>query len=482
MAGEGGSGGTFLNIPGNIKQKNLPFVLDPSDSMNNAPINVANDENGTSKTSVDGNPSAQVFSFKPSTFFDNGPSAENSGFLRIAPGALYNENSSQEVAYSKPDNDLSYKLLYNNPYKTNQPNSKSANTVNILNQLPSITVREYLQDSKLNQVVNLFNSIVGGWDQGSKLAENAEESNQTNFATKLWKFTQSLMKQLPAILKKSIDIDVVNQLNFAGGNSEKEKAYVMKIPFALYYRMISATTTNVYVLPYNGKILYQSDGTQGWNKDNGIGGMNTGGNSMLGQVFNYLAGNIKVNTTPTWTPKDESQPTKVEMTFDLYNDTLDGALKNFIFINTIVPNNKFLQYHVYQHAPGLYDVRIDGINRLFMCAATFRVDQIGVLRIPSMAFFSKLGKHMNNGFSITSPILLQNYIRIPDIYRVTIAFESLLPDSFNNYIYQYYINSPIPTEIKGNDLRTGSAYEQFSQKISKTVGQLWDNPDADISK
>lgn len=58
MAGEsGGSGGTFLNIPGNIKQKNLPFVLDPSNSINTQGIDVANDD-GTSKTDVSGNPSA----------------------------------------------------------------------------------------------------------------------------------------------------------------------------------------------------------------------------------------------------------------------------------------------------------------------------------------------------------------------------------------------------------------------------------------
>lgn len=37
----------------------------------------------------------------------------------------------------------------------------------------------------------------------------------------------------------------------------------------------------------------------------------------------------------------------MEMSVDLYNDTLEGAVKNFIFINTIVPGNKFLQYHIY---------------------------------------------------------------------------------------------------------------------------------------
>lgn len=80
-------------------------------------------------------------------------------------------------------------------------------------------------------------------------------------------------------------------------------------------------------------------------------------------------------------------------------------------------------------------MRIDGVNRLFMCAATVKVDYSGVLRIPSNEFFKKLLAHRNNGFALSDPKALSTYIRIPDIYKVTLSFESLLPDSFNNYIY-----------------------------------------------
>ena len=52
--------------------------------------------------------------------------------------------------------------------------------------------------------------------------------------------------------------------------------------------------------------MYTSDGTQGWNRDNGIGDLMVDGKSIGGKIFNYMFGNIKVNTTPTWTPKDAS--------------------------------------------------------------------------------------------------------------------------------------------------------------------------------
>lgn len=73
--------------------------------------------------------------------------------------------------------------------------------------------------------------------------------------------------------------------------------------------------------------------------------------------------------------------------------------------------------------------------RLFMCAATFKVDAVGVLRTPSRDFLTTLASKHSNKYSISNAYDLCKYIRIPDIYRVTLTFESLLPDSFNNYIY-----------------------------------------------
>ena len=486
--GSGGAGGTFLNIPGNIKQKNLPFVLDPSNEINSKPIDiVAGAKDSKNKTGgvdesqikISRKAAAQLFSFKPNAFKsnDDGASDEKSGFLRIAPGSFYNENSRlNHVSYTKPNKDLSYKLLYKNNVTMNRDDNDkiSVNAYNTLNSLPSISIREFLQDSKLNQVVNLFQSIIGGFDQGTKLAKAAKEMSNKDFFSKLWSFTENLMSQIPNIMRDAIDkVTSIESGMFRGGKNADEKRYIMSIPYTLYYRMISSTTTNIYELPYNGKILYQSDGTQGWNKDNGLGGFKTDGNSLAGQVLNFLGGNIKVNTTPTWTPVAENQPIKFELSFDLYNDTLDGAIKNFIFVNTLVPGNKFLQYHIYQHAPNLYDVRIDGIYRLFMCAATVKVEQGGVLRVPSNKFFKRLkDKHSNNKFNVSEK-KFTSYIRIPDIYKVTLTFESLLPDTFNNFIYSYYINSAINTKISGNDLRTASAYNEFANKIAEGVAKVW---------
>ena len=33
---------------------------------------------------------------------------------------------------------------------------------------------------------------------------------------------------------------------------------------------------------------------------------------------------------------------EIEITFDLFNDTAESSMINFIFVNTIIPNNKWI--------------------------------------------------------------------------------------------------------------------------------------------
>lgn len=146
--------GTYLDIPGNIKQRSLPFVLDPSNSINTAMIDVANAD-GTSKQN-NGAGETQLFSYKPEEFGSGeNCAAEKSGFLRIAPASFYYENDGSKTTYSAPNSDLSYKLIYGNEL-AGDGGTKQLNGIGVLNSIPSVTVREYLQDSKLNNVINLF--------------------------------------------------------------------------------------------------------------------------------------------------------------------------------------------------------------------------------------------------------------------------------------------------------------------------------------
>lgn len=119
---------------------------------------------------------------------------------------------------------------------------------------------------------------------------------------------------------------------------------ILKMPYMFYYRLMSATSTNIYEVPYNGKMILESQGG-GFSKS-GLGDLSTSENTFLGTMINWFGKNIRTNITPTWDGPQDT-PTKIDIDFTLYNDDIKSAMKNFIFVNTIVPNNKWLQYHIF---------------------------------------------------------------------------------------------------------------------------------------
>ena len=89
----------------------------------------------------------------------------------------------------------------------------------------------------------------------------------------------------------------------------------------------------------------------GWTSGGDIlseGGMRMSG--LLGKIpaidgmLNMVLGNIGINYMPWWNADAGAKVKEPEITvkFDLFNDTADAAMANFLFVNTIVPSNKFI--------------------------------------------------------------------------------------------------------------------------------------------
>lgn len=45
-----------------------------------------------------------------------------------------------------------------------------------------------------------------------------------------------------------------------------------------------------------------------------------------------------------------------------------------------------MQYGMLRHSPCLYDVKIDGLKRMFLCTGAFNVKSAGLLRTPPSAW------------------------------------------------------------------------------------------------
>lgn len=445
--------GEFLSIPGNIKQSYLPFVLDPSNQIN-LPWKEGVREGKT-----------QLFSFKPTSLQSNSNAA--TGLLKIFP------NSFSKVT-SLHNDDISYQTLYGYQEQGRSNKGQLDFQQSIVKNIPTVQVREFLQDAKLDQLFQLFSSFAQGWNFGTSKTENVDFSMSQRIK-QIWDATKSIFKDIDKILddsfKKAYSKFPADEL-FLNSTVDKDN-YIMKIPYLLYYRLIAATSTNIYEIPYSGKFIDSSNGTEGWNTKRGLAGLVTSEDSFLGSIINYFGKNIRINTSPTWDGAESTSPVEIKIDFDLYNDSYSSdsdetAIMNFIFVNTLLPGNKWLQYHIFQHAPNLYDVKIDGINRYFMCSGKFEVEGKGVVRRPSQDFIDRLFSKYKNPKFKSDGFLNATNIRIPDVYECHLTFTSLLPNNFNNFLYSYYMNSQIKV-VDGNKLSYGGVYNDVSNELAKQI-------------
>ena len=198
-----------------------------------------------------------------------------------------------------------------------------------------------------------------------------------------------------------------------------------------------------------------------------------------------ILGNIGIDYMPWWDAASGSltKEPEVNIKFDLFNDSADAAMKNFIFVNTIVPNNKWIQYNMFQHSSNLYDVKIEGLNRLYACAGSFNVTYDGVLRDPPPGWIKKLVKtHANRNVltdKMISSISSNKLIKIPDVYHVDMHFQSLLPANFNNFIFNYAENNNHMSMYFNHvyDPTLGSVFGEALGKFGQRVKAVWEKGD-----
>ncbi len=173
---------------------------------------------------------------------------------------------------------------------------------------------------------------------------------------------------------------------------------VLFVPFLLYYCLTTTTTNNVYELPYSfNNDIMNSDGTYGWN------GGNSSDMSFSNDFFKsvgdnklvkLIAGNtIKVNLMPGFDPSSEAKSQTITINIELINDSEEAAVNNFLMCHTLFGNNRWLQYGFVQTGASLYDIKLPGANRYFMCSGSFSCKGKGVFRTPSDAVIKEILNH-----------------------------------------------------------------------------------------
>lgn len=416
-------------IPRDIKQQMMPFVQKSS--------------------------GVQCFTFRN----NSKTASSNKGTINFCPSTMKDYF----------DKDISYMLTYK--YGKDQPSKESITFNSLLDNIPAITIREYIPDTALDQTINFFVQLIkevmsmfgdkGMSSEVKKLSEadNAKKSTDKqddSIFKKLWNVTWFVLKYVTGADADSMPTKAVAGYTDFKSVFSSSPYYnqVVKFPHMIYYRLQGCTTTGIYELPYikQDKKLYTSNGAAGWNADENSGfrflPKSLTSIPFVGGILGKMFGNIGISWTPWWDAAtgNQTEEPQVDITFDLFNDSNDAALNNFIMVNTLIPNNKWIQFGLFQHSSHLYDIKLEGYNRLFACTGQFEVAYDGVLRDPPPNWFQPngpLASHVNPKIDVVSfltQIKDNKLIKIPDIYKVKLTFNSVLPANFNNYLYTLVAN------------------------------------------
>lgn len=351
----------FLSIPGNIRQQYMPFT-------------------------ISGPGLRQVFSFKDVKTKGYTNALQTHPFSRHLGTLIQNDSS---IAYTHgpgPDRETKVKLE------------------EFLDNIPAIQIREYVPDAKLTQTFKWFSYFKKGFDAS---LQNIDKMS-INFTNMKEKFKEA-MDHIGDTMKKLTSGDAPLLAEVVGGLSYlyQDKGYniggdngfaVLFLPFIMYYRLTTTHTNNVYELPYSMQNdVMKSDGTYGWSGGNpsdfGLIDMGIKGAGESSFTKLLLGNTVKVNMMPSFQPTGETHGDTITITIDLINDSDEAAINNFLMCHTLFGNNRWLQYGFVQAGASLYDIKLPGANRYFMCSGNFVCKGKGAFRTPSIEVCKKIKDH-----------------------------------------------------------------------------------------
>ncbi len=110
-----------------------------------------------------------------------------------------------------------------------------------------------------------------------------------------------------------------------------------------------------------------------------------------------------------------------------------------------------------------------------MCSGAFSCKYKGVMRNMTDDFVKQLFKKHGNPYLTNrmnpGVFINNNSVKIPDVYEVTLNFTSLLPDNFNQYLFQYAMKNSITRSSVVGEYREESWYDGPKSTVSKWLGE-----------
>lgn len=97
------------------------------------------------------------------------------------------------------------------------------------------------------------------------------------------------------------------------------------------------------------------------------------------------------------------------------------------------------------------------------------------MRYPSKFFMDKLTNYISPTYKKDQLVYrLNNLIKIPDSYEITITFKSLLPNSLNSYLYNYSGNENMSLENL-SDFNQTNPINKFDEICKEYIDEVIKN-------
>ena len=324
-------------------------------------------------------------------------------------------------------------------------------SIELFKTIPHINVTEIQPQQGLEFTINLFKQI---GDLANFWFEGKGDMNR--------------IKQTFAKIKSSLPQGGAIA-GFLDSSVDAEKA-VLAIPNFLYTQLIGGTVRGKYKIPLSTQDTYwNARGSSGWEA-----------RTLQQQFFsNFGASFIKkipgvgqfdIAGRPRFISANETHD-EFTTEFNLFNYN-DIAIKaNMKFIHSFIAGAWWTQTGILQSSSNLYDVEVPGRFRYLFCTADIKVDQVGKIRkLPQKVIGSlkdALGK--KNSIRIADNFdINEAYISmVPDTYRVTVTFKSLLPNNLNTYLAYALKQDSIKDLYEGYDI--GNSIESGIDKIFEGI-------------
>lgn len=346
----------------------------------------------------------------------------------------------------------------------------------MLDNVPYVVVKEYYFKNQASTMINFVKKIMGMVKQAKDSpVSNADEKSNGGAGD-----AKSTGDSLLDTIKEKFEALTI-------------KPAVIDLPYILYCCLRRKLYGNVYVFPYlpqsGSTVINNSSNASEWSPDNKGGtitgwikNMISGAAEMVGNIAIGLTGSQAKFTNlfpaPSWGGPD-SNSDRVSFSFDLIliNDNVIFARNNYMCVNTIIHNNRWMQKAILAFPGALYELWLPTGQRHLMCTGDFKLYPLGLNRHVPTNFFrgdKNPAANFQIGYNL-GEIELKNPNQVgheekievvPDAYKLSVTFASCLANNMNTAVFQYYV------EMSGYDeLAKPASQQKFNKSDEEAAAQ-----------